>query len=282
MATVSETVAHLTERFTAAGLDTPRLDARILIGHALGLAPSLLFSRGQDEVPADALARIDGFAHRRLAHEPVARIMGEREFYGLRFRVTPDTLDPRADTETLVSAVLDSRDRAGPHPRVLDFGTGTGCLLLAILHGWPDATGLGVDISAAALAVARDNANALGLANRASFVVGNWDEGLSGAFDVIVSNPPYIATREIDDLAPEVRGFDPHGALNGGPDGLACYRAILPAAQRLLSPNGRLYLEIGSTQAEAVSALAGGAGLAIMGRIRDLAGHDRCLVATVA
>lgn len=282
MASVSETVAHLTERFTAAGLDTPRLDARILIGHALGLAPSLLFSRGQDDIPADAAARIDGFARRRLAHEPVSRIIGEREFYGLRFRVTPDTLDPRPDTETLVSAVLESRDRTQLQARILDFGTGTGCLLLAILHGWPEATGVGVDISPAALTVARDNATALGLADRAHFVTGNWGEGLSGAFDVIVSNPPYIAAREIDELAPEVRCFDPHGALNGGPDGLDCYRAILPAAGRLLKPKGRLYVEIGSTQAAAVSALAAAANLRVISRIRDLAGHDRCLVATVA
>ena len=282
MATVSSTVADLTERFSKAGFDSPRLDARMLVGAALGLEPSLLFARGYDPVSDAPAGRIEEFARRRLAHEPVSRILGTRGFYGLSFRVTPATLDPRPETETVVAAVLDARPIVGDSARILDLGTGTGCLLLAILNAWPEARGMGIDISEAALAVARENATALGLGARTSFALGDWAQGLSGPFDIIVSNPPSIAAGEIATLEPEVRDFDPRGALDGGPDGLACYRAILPAARALLSSKGRLFVEIGATQAEPVGRLAAASGLEVIGHFRDLAGHERCLALAVA
>lgn len=272
----ADAVAELTRDFTAAGLDSARLDARILVGHVLGLAPSLLFARGDTVISAADLEILRAHARRHLAFEPVSRILGEREFYGLPFKVTPDTLDPRPDTETLVDAVLALRGATGA-PRILDLGTGTGCIPLAILHHWPEATALGVDINPGAVAAAAENALRLGLEARARFQAGDWTKGLSGTFDIVVSNPPYIAAADYATLAPEVRNYDPEAALTAGADGLAAYRALLAPVAKILAPRGQVFLEVGAGQGDAVAALAGAAGLRLLARRRDLSGIERCL-----
>jgi release factor glutamine methyltransferase len=280
MSSVAEAVARLTTDFTAAGIESARLDARILVGHVLNLAPSLLFARADVKIPDAAMTALRAMAARRLAHEPVARILGEREFYSLAFKVTPDTLDPRPDTETLVDAVLGDKARITA-PRILDLGTGTGCILLAILHGLPEATGVGVDINPGAAAVAAENAQRHGLSSRAVFQTGVWTEGLSGPFDIVVSNPPYITDGEFPALAPDVRLYDPRAALTAGCDGLDAYRALIAPAARLLAPGGRMFLEIGAGQGDGVTEIAVAAALRIQARHADLAGIERCLVFAV-
>jgi release factor glutamine methyltransferase len=209
----------------------------------------------------------------------VSRLVGEREFWSLPFAVTPATLDPRPDSETLVEAALArTADRAAP-VRLLDLGTGSGCLLLALLHELRAAWGVGTDRSAAAVAAARANAVRLGLADRARFVVADWAAPLAGRFDIVLANPPYIERGAIAGLAPEVARHDPVLALDGGPDGLDAYRAILAGLEALVAPRGRAYLEIGDGQAGAVSALLEAAGFADLELAHDLAGRARCLVA---
>ncbi|WP_299815124.1 peptide chain release factor N(5)-glutamine methyltransferase [uncultured Jannaschia sp.] len=210
-----------------------------------------------------------GWIARRAAREPVSHILGRRAFWNHEFRVTADVLDPRPETETLVEQAL-----AAPFARVLDLGTGSGCILLSLLAERPAATGLGTDLSEAALDVARENAAALGLADRAAFRRADWLAGVEGRFDLVVSNPPYIAEAELPALAPEL-GFEPALALSPGGDGLDAYRTIARDAPERLTPGGRLMVEIGPTQADAVSALFAGAGLTDIAVCRDLAGRDR-------
>ncbi len=223
--------------------------------------------------------RLDAVLARRLAHEPVARILGTKEFWSLPLRITPDVLVPRPDTETVVEAALAvaPRDRAR---RIVDLGTGSGAILLALLAELPAAIGIGTDRSARALAVARRNAESLGLAGRAHFVACQFGEAVAGACDLVVSNPPYIPTGDIAALAAEVRDFDPRLALDGGPDGLGAYRAIARDAARRLAPGGWLALEIGIGQAEAVTELLAQHGLEVpQPPRRDLAGHPRVALA---
>lgn len=276
--TVGQAVADLTARFAAIDPDSARLDARVLVAHVLGLEPGLLFSRSGDGLSPDAEAAIAALAQRRLNHEPVSRIIGRREFWGMDFALSADTLDPRADTETLVAAVLDVKPQYAA-PRILDLGTGSGCILLAILKAWPEATGVGVDLNPGAVAAAIANAAHFGLGDRADFRQGNWCEGLVETFDIIVSNPPYIADEDLARLAPGVTGFDPDLALRGGADGLAAYRALIPAARRHLAARGRLYLEIGAGQSADVAALLISAGLGTPAEHKDLSGFVRCLEA---
>lgn len=276
----ADAVAELTRDFTSAGFESARLDARILVGHVLRLEPSLLFARGDTIVPPADVEKLRAFARRHLAHEPVSRIIGEREFYGLSFKITPDTLDPRPDTETVVDAVLELRGTIAA-PRILDLGTGTGCIPLAILRHWPDATATGIDIAPGAVSVAMENARALGLEGRARFSVENWEAGLGGQFDVVVSNPPYVTDADYAALAPEVRLYDPRAALIAGGDGLAAYRALLAPVAKILAPKGQVFLEIGVGQGDAVTGLAAAAGLRLLARRRDLSGIERCLHFTV-
>lgn len=278
---VSHVIAGLAARFAEVDPDTARIDARLLVAHALGVEPSALFARSTAAVPAEALAAIETLAARRLAHEPVSRILGRREFWGLDFLITPDTLDPRPDTETLVAAALQSKERS-KGSRILDLGTGSGCVLLAILKDWPEATGLGVDISAGAVAAARENARRLGLAERAKFQVGDWCAGLDERFDLIVSNPPYIADSEIAELSPTVSLYDPRAALEGGLDGLAAYRALIPLARRHLGEKGALFLEIGAGQEKAVAELLIRAGFRPPETYRDISARVRCLGTSAA
>jgi release factor glutamine methyltransferase len=278
--TIAEALRAAAARLAAAGMSEARLESRVLVGAAFGLAREALLARGDQAARPEDLARLDDLVARRIGGEPTARLLGRQEFWSLDLGLGPETLIPRADSETIVEAALAAiADRAAPL-RLLDFGTGSGCLLLALLSELPQATGLGIDASAATLAVAAANAERLGLAARAAFRLGDWGRGLSGPFDLIVSNPPYIRDGDIAGLAPEVARFEPRRALAGGDDGLACYRALAPDLARLLAPGGRAVLEIGQGQADEVEAILAAAGLTPAGRRADLAGIDRALSVT--
>ena len=272
----------LATRFLAGGIDSPDLDARLLVGHALGLDHASLVRDGDRRLGGADIAGIEALAARRLAGEPVARITGVKEFWGLPFQVTPAVLVPRPDTETVVETALALIDRDGARSRrlrVVDLGTGSGAILIALLHELPDARGIGTDCDAGPLATARANAGRLGVASRASFVACDFGAALAGGADLVVANPPYVATGEIAALAPEVRHFDPRRALDGGPDGLRAYRAIAADAGRLLAPGAHLVMEVGAGQADAVSALAAVAGLGAIAVAPDLAGIGRVVSA---
>lgn len=263
-----------TRRLAGAGVEGAAGDARRLLAHALGLAPERLTLALQDPLPEAAAAAFEALIAARAARQPVAQILGERLFWGARFRVTRATLDPRPETEILVAAALEA-----PFTRVLDLGTGTGCILISLLRERPAATGLGVDLSPAALEVAAENAAALGVAARADFAVSDWFSGVAGVFDLIVSNPPYIAEAEMAGLSPEVRGWEPLGALTPGGDGLAPYRVIAAAARAHLVPGGRIGLEIGPTQGVAVADMLNQAGFDAIEIRPDLDGRDRTVLA---
>lgn len=255
------------QRLVAAGVpDAPR-DARRLLAHALGVDATRLTLALHDPVEPAALARFNTAITRRVAREPVSHIIGKRMFFGREFTVTRDVLDPRPETETLVLAALDA-----PFSKVLDFGLGSGCILLTLLLECKGAMGVGVDISPAACDVARDNARALGV--DASIVQSNWGARITGRFDLIVSNPPYIAADEMPDLSPELR-HEPQSALTDGADGLTAYRAILADVPRLITPGGRVLVEIGYAQGPAVAALFRAAGLQNVQILPDLDGRDR-------
>jgi release factor glutamine methyltransferase len=268
-------------KFRASGIDSPELDARILVGHALGIDHAALAAAEARGLRVEEEAAIEALAQRRLAREPVARILGWKEFWSLKLRIGASTLVPRPETETVVEAALSAIDARGGRAqalRIADLGTGSGAILLALLSEMPNASGFGTDVSTAALSVARDNARRLGL-TRARFVACDMTSALRGPFDVIVINPPYIASAEIAALAPEVRDFDPCGALDGGPDGLDFYRAVAASAPALLSPHGALVVELGAGQAESVAALFAAAGLASLPPRPDLMDVPRALVA---
>jgi release factor glutamine methyltransferase len=283
--TVAVVVEDAVRRLAAAGVPTPRLDARLLVGDALGCEPAALALKSGDRLGDDDIARIDRLISRRAQREPVARIRGVREFWSLPFKVSPATLDPRPDSETLVEAALAAvGDRTTPMD-VLDLGTGSGCLLLALLTELPQGRGLGVDIDAGAVAMARDNAAALGLADRARFAMADWRAPaaawagpMAGGFACILSNPPYIPSQQIDHLAPEVARYEPRGALDGGNDGLDAYRSLGPVIRSLLAPSGAAVIEVGAGQADAAATLLATAGLSVLRRAGDLAGFDRALV----
>ncbi len=241
----------LAGQLRAAGVEEAELDARILVGAAVGLDLTGLISQAGRPLTAAEAARLVQHGKRRIAGEPVARILGTREFWGLPFRLSEATLVPRPDTETVVEHALDMlREQALSHPpRIADIGTGSGAILLALLHELPDAFGVGTDLSLTALATARSNAAALGLAGRAGFVACSYAAALRGPFDLVVSNPPYIPSGEIPKLSIEVRGYDPHLALDGGNDGFDAYRALIPQAAHLLAPGGALIVEAGQGQA---------------------------------
>lgn len=273
----------LIEAFRDGDMESPETDARVLLGHVLGLSWSALTASSDRPLGALEAAAVMTVARRRLSHEPVAHIVGRREFWSLDLRVTPDTLAPRPDTETVVEAALDAIDRAGPrtHPwRIADLGTGTGALLLALLRELPQAFGMATDLSPGALAVARDNAARHELDSRAGFVACDFGAALPGGWDLVISNPPYISSNDIPALAAEVRDYDPRLALDGGPDGLEAYRAIARDAGRLLAPSGALVVELGAGQAADVAALFTAAGLYVETPARpDLAGVPRALMA---
>jgi release factor glutamine methyltransferase len=270
----------LTDQFRECGIESPEVDARLLVGHALGLDHATVTAQSRRMLVAAEAEAIVALAARRCAHEPVARILGRKEFWGLSLKLNSETLVPRPETETVVEAALAAmkeEDRKSRALRIADLGTGTGALLLALLTELPGGCGIGTDISFAALACARDNAAMLGLAARASFVACDYAAVLAAPVDLLVANPPYVARSDIATLSPEVRDFDPRRALDGGPDGLDGYRAIIADARRVLAAGGVLVLELGFGQLDGVTALLPAA-LAPAAVRPDLAGVPRALV----
>ncbi|NNG02730.1 MAG: peptide chain release factor N(5)-glutamine methyltransferase [Inquilinus sp.] len=268
-------------RLAAAGVEDPAADSRLLVMRALDLdRAGLLMDRDRRLTGAER-ERLDRLLARREGREPIARILGEREFWSLPFRVTPATLDPRPDSETVVEMALARAGEADRPLRVLDLGTGSGCLLLAVLSERPAAWGLGVDIDPAAAAVARENAGRLGLSGRAAFVAGDWSAALAGQFDLVLANPPYIAEGEIAGLAPEVALHEPRRALAGGADGLDAYRTLAGLIPGLLAADGWAVLEVSQGQAATVATLLGRAGLSDLAVGADLSGVDRCVAGKI-
>jgi release factor glutamine methyltransferase len=275
--TIESCIAAAADRLKAAGIDQPRREGRLLLAHALGIDPAAVIGHPEYPVPDR-----DGFlalVERRAGGVPMAQILGRREFWSLDFRVTADTLDPRPDSETLVEAALAAlADRRGDALSVLDLGTGTGCLLLAVLSELPRAEGIGVDLSQSAARVARENAQRLGLDARCRFLVGDWAAALDARFDLILSNPPYIPRGEISALQREVAQFEPLLALDGGLDGLDAYRCLADLLPRLLRPGGVAVLEVGAGQWAPVAAIVEGAGVAVAAAVHDLSGMARCVI----
>ncbi len=267
-------LAAATARLKAAGSDTPVLDARLLLQAAGGMTREELILGPDRALTEEQLARYERFIARREQHEPVSRILGTREFYGRTFRVTPATLDPRPDTETLIDAALPMMPQGA---RILDLGTGTGAIAVTLLAERPDASGIATDLSPEALAVEQVNADANGVAQRLGFAQGSWFEPVSGLFDMILSNPPYIPESEIEGLSADVRNFDPRLALLGGNDGLDPYRVIASRSAAHLAAGGHVLVEIGAGQAEDVTAIFGARGFMLHGQYQDLGGHVRCL-----
>jgi release factor glutamine methyltransferase len=280
-ATVEGARRALTTRFRAGSIESAELDARILVGAVLGLDLTHMIAAADRLLAADQSLGIEEFARRRCDGEPVARIIGQKEFWGLPLQVSAATLVPRPDTETVIELALEmlpADTRPGHRLRIADIGTGSGAILLALLSELPDGYGVGTDISEAALRTAQTNAANLRLAGRASFVACCYSAALSGRFDLIVSNPPYIRSADIAALATEVRNYDPLDALDGGADGLNAYRAIIPEAVELLGERGALVMEVGHTQSEDVRRLMSAAGLTIdVPAKTDLAGIARAV-----
>lgn len=267
----------LAHEFRAAGIATPQLDARLLVMAAAQCREIDMIRDPGARLGPDVAAVLEDYRARRLAREPVSRILGKREFWGLSFSLSAATLDPRPDSEALVEAAIDAI-RGRDHPRVLDLGTGTGCLLLSILSDVPDASGIGVDISREALETAIGNARDLGLDERAHFQIGDWLEGIDEQFDLVISNPPYIPHKDILVLEPEVRTHDPQRALDGGDDGLDAYRVLAAGLSRALKHGGVGIIELGIDQAQAVGALFAASGFGAQRLVADLGGVPRVLV----
>ncbi len=279
--TVETARRSLAARFKSGAIDSAELDARMLVGAVLGLDLTGLIAAANRLVTAEETARLEQFARRRLAGEPVARILGNKEFWGLPLKLSAATLVPRPDTETVVELALEmwrgESRRDGPF-RIADLGTGSGAILLALLSEWPDAYGVGTDISVEALQTARANAADLGLAARTAFVACDYAAALSGGFGLMVSNPPYIRSADIVGLATEVRDHDPARALDGGADGLDAYRVLIPQVMQRLAPGGSLVVEVGHGQSDDVLGLMTAAGLTQQRPTKaDLAGIRRAV-----
>ncbi len=279
-ASVARTLQLLAQAFRPVAMEEAEVDARVLVGHALHLNRAQLVAQSDRVLEAREINAISALAARRLKREPVARILGRKEFWSIMLMVTPDVLVPRPETETVIEGALDFVGRSGlrlEKLRILDIGTGSGALLLALLQELPNASAIGTDVSTDALKVARANAAHCGLESRCNFVACDIAEDVEGSFDLVVSNPPYIPHDEIDALAPEVKDYDPKVALDGGRDGLSAYRVIAASARRLLAPGGRMFVELGKGQEAAVRELFTKAGLDV-GIVRmDLAGIPRVL-----
>lgn len=273
--TVADALAEARAELIAVDTPTATLDARLLLQAVLKLDHAGIIGSSECKLTVDELAQFDGYVARRVAHEPVSKILGQRDFFGRSFYVTADVLDPRADTETIVELAL--QQKRPEAVSVLDLGSGSGALICTLLAERPAATGVAVDLSAAALEVTRHNAEVLGLAERLQALQGSWFEPVIGEFDLIVSNPPYIPSAEIAELEPDVRDHDPLLALDGGSDGLDCYRAIAGGAAAHLRPEGVVLVEIGAGQADDVVGIFTHAGFRLAGKRADLGGHVRAL-----
>ncbi len=274
-ALLKETVKRLKDN----GVDMPVLDARLLLQYALGIDWAALFTGPDRELSAEETRAIEALIGRRLAREPISRIVGRRGFWKFDLAVSPATLDPRPDTETLIVAVLKLLPDMAAPMTVLDLGTGSGAILLALLGELPGATGTGVDLSDEAVGTAYANALELGMQDRVEFIARDWNEVPLGRHDIVVSNPPYVRSGDIPHLAPEVKDFDPIAALDGGPDGLDAYRSLAALVPAVIAPGGLLALEIGAGQAEEVEAIFAAAGFGLFGRWKDLGGIERVVTA---
>lgn len=277
MDTIDSLLRHARRALEQAGVDTPALDARILVRAVTGLDDAALIVRGGDAVPAGAGDALAVLLARRAGGEPVSRILGVREFYRRTFAITPDTLDPRPDTEILIDRALGWAKAQNRRLRILDLGTGSGCILVTLLAELPDATGIGVDLNPGAVDVSRENAVKHGVESRTRVFQGNWFDPLPPAerFDLIVANPPYIPEKDIESLAREVRNHDPILALTGGNDGLDPYKIIFPALKNHLFPGGMAFLEFGFGQAESLARLVDDSGLFLSRITPDLGGIPR-------
>jgi release factor glutamine methyltransferase len=279
---LSSVLSDAANRLRTAGVADAMADARILAANALGLSREDMLREPHRELDPAAQKVFEDMIARRCGREPVARILGQREFRSLAFRLDTDTLEPRPDSETIVEAAVEYGERlpvsGAGSLRVLDIGTGTGCLLLAVLTELPGSTGVGTDIAGGAVETAIHNSDDLNLSDRAVFVRTDWADGVAGIFDLVVSNPPYIETAEIESLAPEVSDHDPMAALDGGVDGLDAYRAIAARLGQFLSPAGIAVFEIGSTQHDAVVAIFAAQGFLPVETRDDFGGHPRALV----
>jgi release factor glutamine methyltransferase len=273
---------------TAAGIDNARFEARLLLAEASGLTIEQLVARGTDAAPVNVVEAARSLAARRVRREPMAYILGEREFWGLPFKVSPAVLVPRPDSETLIEAVLSLMPDRARAWRILDLGLGSGCLLLTLLREYPQAHGVGLEASAEALVIAQENADALGVAGRARLIAGDWRrsgwveallQAPGGPFDLVVSNPPYIASAEVPKLMPEVSSFEPRLALDGGAEGLDAYRLIIAASPRLVTAGGFVAVEAGEGQAPEITRLFAAAGLSPQAPRKDLGGIDRVVTA---
>lgn len=273
--TRAEALAAAQARLADAGVDTPGVDAKALLLHAESIESSSLIA--DPEAPLRAAEAFESSIQRRVNREPVSKIIGYRDFWAHRFAVTPDVLDPRPDTETLIDAALQTTPKDS-EIRILDLGTGSGCILLTLLEEYRAATGVGVDVSEAALAVAKSNAETMKLTHRADFLVSDWFMALDETFDLVVSNPPYISTLEKTSLSPEVVDWDPEAALFAGMDGLQAYRKIADGLAAVLKPDGTAFFEIGQGQGQAVADLFKNVGFRRISSRFDLGGIERCLV----
>ncbi|UUX51426.1 peptide chain release factor N(5)-glutamine methyltransferase [Nisaea acidiphila] len=275
-ASIGGLLSAATRRLAAAGSGSARLDARLLLAHALG-ADDRLHGHEDEPVTPDGAAQFNVLLDRRLAGEPVSRILGNREFWSLEFELSPATLDPRPDSETLIDALRELRPDRSASLRILDLGTGTGCLLLAALSEYPNAEGVGVDIDPECVAISGRNAEKLCLSDRARMIRSSWARDVTGTFDIVLSNPPYIPSPEIENLQPEVRLHDPLRALDGGFDGLDAYRNIAENLASLLNRDGLALFEFGEGQGPEVARIMEAAGLSVAGFRNDLAGIQRCI-----
>lgn len=274
MSTAAQAMVDATARLRAAGVPDPARDARLLLAHAARIDAARVTLIAPEDLEPEIEERYDRLVSLRAVRVPVSQLVGEREFYGRRFKISREVLDPRPETETLIEAAL-----AEPFERVLDLGVGSGCILVTLLAERPGATGLGVDVSEAACLQAAANAVLHGVQGRAEIHTSDWFDQVDGRFDLIVSNPPYIAADEMPHLSAEVRDHEPDLALTDGGDGLSAYRSIADAAGAHLLPGGRLIVEIGPTQAAAVQAIFASAGLGRATVLRDLDGRDRVVIA---
>lgn len=272
--TLKDVYRHIKTTLQDAGIEDFDLEARYIILHRSGYDFGEIIAKPDIILDSDLLLRITEDVEKRLSRMPISRIYGEREFWGIKFDLSPDTLDPRPDTETILELSIERLDRSLPL-RILDLGTGTGCILIALLHEFKNASGVGVDLSAGAVKTASSNALQANVQNRVSFVQGSWFSPVEGLFDLIVSNPPYISNQVIPTLTPEVRNHDPILALDGGGDGLDAYRSIFSLLKNYLSPSGLALFEIGYDQCEQVSRLAEEYSLSVRGVHLDLAGQPR-------
>lgn len=279
MNSLSDIVSRVAKRLWQVGIENEDYEARVLVAYALGLPSATLYLEAPEHLSFRQGMDIEHYVERRCKREPLSKIVGEKEFWSLPFKVSKATLDPRPDSETLIEAVLEYFPDHTANLSFLDIGTGSGCLLLAALQEYAHSTGVGVDVSSEALKIAQYNADALGMTARTTFLEGSWTDAVQGMFDIILSNPPYIATAEIATLALEVKEFDPLLALDGGEDGLEAYRQLMPLLAAVLQPQGYVFLEIGYTQQAAVEAFVAEAGLQVVACRQDLAGHPRCVVA---